>query len=123
MKNRFFFFLAAAFALGACSGPATLTVEVTNPSAVEREAATVEIAWEQVAALSGLTPENVIVCNGAGEEIPSQVLYYGENEPQSIIFQTDVDAQQTATFTIATGVRADYPARAFGRQVPARYDD
>lgn len=116
-------FLAAAFLLGACSAPATLTVEVTNPSDVEREDATVEIAWSQLGALKGVTPENVVVYDAEGEEIPSQVIYCGETEPQALIFQTDVDSGETEQFTIATGVRAEYPARVFGRQVPERYDD
>ena len=122
MKNRFIL-LAAAWLLASCAGTQTLTVEVTNPTDVDREAATVEVAWQQVAALAGVTPENVVVCDADGEQIPSQVVYCGETEPQALIFQTDVDGLETAAFTIAAGVREEYPAKAFGRQVPERYDD
>ena len=122
MKNNLFL-LAAAWLLAACCGTQTLTVEVTNPAAVDRKDATVEIAWAQVASLAGITPENVVVCNDEGEELPSQVLYLGGTEPQALIFQTDIDGAESETFTIAAGVRAAYPAKAFGRQVPERYDD
>ena len=122
MKNCFYFF-AAAWLLVACAGPQTLTVEVTNPTDTDREAETVEIAWAQLAGLAGVTPENVVVCDDDGEQIPSQVIYRGESEPQALIFQADVDGRESERFTISTGVRADYPAQAFGRHVPERYDD
>lgn len=120
MKNKLFL-LAAAFCLGACSQG--LKVEVSNPTAIDRDDETVEIAWDQLAALKGVTPENVIVCNDEGEQVPSQVLFRGKAEPQVLIFQADVDGMGTEHFTIGTGIRAAYPAEAFGRQVPERYDD
>ena len=43
MKNRLFL-LAVAWLLASCAGTQTLTVEVTNPTDVDREDATVEIA-------------------------------------------------------------------------------
>ncbi len=120
MKNRLFL-LAAAFCLGACSQG--LKVEVSNPTAIDRDDETVEIAWDQLAALKGVTPENVIVCNDEGEQVPSQVLFRGKADPQALIFQADVDGMESEHFTIGTGIRAAYPAEAFGRQVPERYDD
>ncbi len=120
MKNKLFL-LAAAFCLGACSQG--LKVEVSNPTAIDRDNETVEIAWDQLAALKGVTPENVIVCNDEGEQVPSQVLFRGKAEPQALIFQADVDGMESEHFTIGTGIRAAYPAEAFGRQVPERYDD
>lgn len=120
MKNKLFL-LAAAFCLGACSQG--LKVEVSNPTAIDRDDETVEIAWDQLAALKGVTPENVIVCNDEGEQVPSQVLFRGKAEPQALIFQADVDGMESEHFTIGTGIRAAYPAEAFGRQVPERYDD
>ena len=114
-------FLAAAFLLASCSQ--RLKVEVVNPTAVGRADETVEIAWSRLAPLKGLTPENVIVCDDEGEQVASQVLYRGTDEPQALIFQADVDGMETGRFTIGTGVRNAYPAEAFGRQAPERYDD
>lgn len=112
---------AAAWLAASCT-PA-LTVEVANTTPVERDDATVEIAWSEVADLEGLTPERVVVLDDEGEAIPSQTLYRGGTEPQALIFQTDVDPMQTKRFRIVAGERDEYPARAYGRIVPERYDD
>ncbi len=120
MMKHLSMLLAALWMSGCVSN---LKVEVTNPGTVDRDEATVEIAWKQVAALAGVTPETVIVCDDEGKQIPSQVIFAGCPEPQSLIFQTDVDAGETEHFTIAAGTREEYPAQAYGRQVPERYDD
>lgn len=112
--------LAAALAVSCAE---ELKVEVENPSAVERDDETVEIAWSEIARLKGATPENIVVCDDEGEQIPSQAIYHGEEQPQSLIFQVDVDPRATERFTIRTSMREAYPAQAYGRQVPERYDD
>lgn len=119
MRNSIF---GAAALLAASCTPA-LNVEVTNNTQLERDDETVEIAWSEVAVLKGVTPENVVVLDDEREQIPSQVLYRGEAEPQALIFQTDADAMQTKRFRITTGTREAYPTEAYGRQVPERYDD
>lgn len=118
--NKTLLFLAAA-ALTACAP--TVKVEVENPTGTARHSETIELAWSDLAALRGLTAENVLVRDAAGTEIPSQVIYAGESEPQALIFQTDAAAGEKLRFTVGTGRRADYPAKAFGRHVPERYDD
>lgn len=119
MRNSIF---GAAALLAASCTPA-LNVEVTNNTQLERDDETVEIAWSEVAVLKGVTPENVVVLDDEREQIPSQVLYRGEAEPQALIFQTDADAMQTKRFRITTGTREAYPTEVYGRQVPERYDD
>lgn len=100
-----------------------LKIEVANPSPTDRCGETVEIAWAELSACGDLTPDDVVVLDGEGRQIPSQVLYLGSEEPQALIFQTDVAAGQTRRFTVAKGVREAYPAKAYGRYVPERYDD
>lgn len=118
------FFLLAAAALAACQTDKAVEVEVTNPTDVARTAETVELCWTKLSqSIEGLTPETVVVMNAEGEEIPSQVIYRGEAEPQSLIFQCAVEGGETATFQIAAGTRSEYEQQAFGRQVPERYDD
>lgn len=119
MKNMILGF--AAVLMASCT-PA-LKVDVANTTQLERDDETVEIAWSEVAALEGVTPENVVVLNDDGEQIPSQVLFRGTAEPQALIFQTDADPMETKRFKIVTGVRENYPAEAYGRTVPERYDD
>jgi len=117
MKKTLFLF-ALPLLFGSCSQG--VKVEVTNPAAIDLDDATVEIAWNRIA---GISPSAVVVLNADSEQIPSQVVYRGETEPQALIFQTDIDAGETERFTIREGLRDDYPAEAFGRQVPERYDD
>lgn len=119
MKNTFLWVAALAFA----SCTPTLKVDVTNTTNIERDDESVEIAWGELASLKGITPDNVIVLNDDGEQIPSQVIFHGQNAPQSLLFQTDVDKMQTKRFFIQTGVRENYRIEAFGRVVPERYDD
>lgn len=119
MKN---FILWAAAALTVSCTPA-LKVEVANTTPTERDDETVTIAWSEIAPLRGVTAENVLVLDDEGKQVPSQVLYAGTQEPQALIFQVDADAMQTERFTIRTGVREVYKAKAYGRFVPERYDD
>ncbi len=109
---------AAALALASCAR--SVQVEVSNPSSHDREAATVEIAWQE---LRGVTPETAVVLDAAGTQVPSQVIYAGEAEPQALLFQTSVAAGATNRFTVTAGERETYAARTYGRQVPERYDD
>ena len=114
--------LGMAVLLAASCTPA-LEVEVANHSQIDRDDETVEIAWSEISSLKGVTPDNVVVLNDDKEQVPSQVLYRGEAEPQALIFQTDADANETKHFRIATGTRQAYRTEAYGRQVPERYDD
>lgn len=119
---KHYFPIAFAALLTACAAP-TLKIEVSNLSETDREDETVEVAWSEVAALKGSTPENIVVFDDENEEIPSQVLYLGEDEPQALIFQCDVEEQATRIYTIKTGQRSAYAPKAYGRFVPERLDD
>lgn len=119
---KHYFPIAFAALLTACAAP-TLKIEVSNLSETDREDETVEVAWSEVAALKGATPENIVVFDDENVEIPSQVLYLGEDEPQALIFQCDVEEQATRIYTIKTGQRSAYAPKAYGRFVPERLDD
>ncbi|MEG1700848.1 MAG: DUF4861 family protein [Alistipes sp.] len=119
MKNTFLGVAALLFA----SCTPSLKVDVTNATMIERDDETVTIAWSELASLKTVNPENIVVTDDDGEQVPSQVIFYGQNEPQSLIFQADVDAMETERFSIRTGVREQYRTEAFGRAVPERFDD
>ncbi len=100
-------------------------VEVANPlKQLARADETVEIAWAEVAdRLSGVTPETIVVEAPDGRQQPSQVLYNGGTEPQTLIFQATVPAGGTTTYRLKCGEREAYPVQAYGRFVPERMDD
>ena len=112
---------AALLALASCAQ--SVQIEVSNPSQTQREAQSVEVAWSEITPLRGVTPENVVVLDAEGVQVPSQTIYAGEEEPQTLLFQTDIAAGETLRFAVIAGEREDYTAKAYGRQVPERYDD
>lgn len=123
MMKRTFLWLAAVVFTTSCSHDGLL-VEVVNNTRIERDDETIEIAWSEVAKLQGVTPENVVVLNAEKQQVPSQVIFHGEEQAQALIFQSDdVEAMQTKFFTITTGVRKVYEVQVHGRFVPERLDD
>lgn len=119
--NKFLLLAAAAF-MASCTND--LKVEVSNPTDTKRNVETIEIEWNRVAAINGVTPENVVVTDEQGKQIPSQVVYLDKEEPQALIFQAlDTEAGATRNFQITKGEREDYVNNLFGRVVPERFDD
>ncbi len=112
--------VAAAIALAACSG-SKLNVEVNNSTDVARTAETVQVVWSEIES-KGISPENVVVTLD-GEQIPSQVIYGGGEEPMALIFQCDMEPYASKEYVIARGEREQYPIKVSGRQVPERLDD
>ena len=120
MNMNKLFILAAAFMMASCSQ--TLNVEITNPTDVARSSETIELTWAEVSALKGVTPDNVLVLDAQGEQIPSQVIFE-QGEPAQLIFQVSAQGQSWQQLSIAKGVREEYTQRVYGRQVPERFDD
>lgn len=115
--------LTLAVILCGC-GNDSMKITVTNPLGVDRSGETVEIPVSFIQSLSGdLAPDGIIVSDAKGNEVPSQIIYNGLKEPQSLIFQPEVKANSEAVYHIAKGVRGEYDTRAFGRFVPERMDD
>lgn len=121
--KKFFFAAIMAAALTGCASKPGIKVTVENTAPFDRTSETVEVAWSDLTARSeALTPENVVVLAG-DKQVPSQVLYCGQEEPQSVIFQADVAANSTATYAVIAGTREEYEPKAYGRYVPERMDD
>ena len=113
-----------AAALAACTSETAMQVSISNPTPSERDDEMVELSWASILEkLPEATAENIVVYDDEGEEVVSQVIYRGEEAPQALIFAIDVDGGQSELITLKTGVRGVYEPKAFGRQVPERYDD
>lgn len=102
-----------------------LSVTVTNPTSTPREAATVEVPWSTIKRkLKSISAKNILVLDAATrKEIPSQVIYNGKKDPQSLIFQADAQGGATLNFSVIKGQPSDYRIKTYGRKVPERYDD
>ena len=115
--------IVAVFAACTAKAPKVEAI-VSNASDTERVKETVELAWSDVTArLAGVTPETVVVTDAEGKQVASQVIYDGQTEPQSLIFQATVAPKANAAYGIVIGQREEYPAQAYGRYVPERKDD
>ncbi len=124
--KRILFSLLLLGAVGVASAQVqSLTVEVSNQLNMERENESVEIDWDDVkAAIKGITVDNVVVfAMTNGRQVPVQVLYDGDKEPESLLFQATVKPQGVATYRVKIGERMRFKDMTFGRFVPERKDD
>jgi hypothetical protein len=117
--KKIFFVLMTAFVILACNGSKTVTVTVVNDMASDRTNEMVEVSMGEISALLQLPNNGRIVINDAeGKEIPYQITF-----DEKVIFQANVPACMTTTYTIKTGTPADVPVIACGRHYPERADD
>jgi hypothetical protein len=127
-KLLMFCSLLTAVAFSSCSASkgvnSSVKVNVTNNSNIDKKDETVEVAWVAFKKMGTINPLELIVMDlSTNKEIPSQVIYYGQILPQSIIFQVDIASNAKKDFRIRKGKPANYPKKVFGRQVPERLDD
>ena len=120
MKNLILLF--AIYLCGCSAINGSVDVEVSNPSDFARKGEVVEVLWRDVQQCAAL-PDNVLVCNAEGEEIPSQLVFNEEGGLVSILFQADVAANATAQYKISRGKPQAYEPKVYGRYVPERMDD
>lgn len=105
----------AMLALMGCSQNEKREITINNASQIARTGEMVEVC---VASLGLEDAEGYIVRNAEGEEVPSQVTYDGK-----LIFQSDVDAGESVTYTVEESTPAEYQTYACGRVYPERVDD
>lgn len=118
MKN-ILFVLMAAFIMTACNESKTVTVTVANDMAIDRANEMVEVSMSEVSALLQLANDGQFVISDAeGKEVPYQITF-----DEKVIFQANVPANNSATYTIKAGTPADVPVVACGRHYPERVDD
>lgn len=109
--------------LAGCTGN-RVKVTVENALPIDRTSETVGIPLGDITAKLGeIDPASLVVTDSKGSEVPSQLIYEGTGNPQSIIFQADVRAGTTVNYFIAPGAPQQYAPKAYGRFVPERYDD
>ncbi|NDW18848.1 DUF4861 domain-containing protein [Dysgonomonas sp. 216] len=116
---RKYFALFAVAALLASCAPKEMKITVENPSDFDRTVEMVEVPVDAIKAKVDLAEGQVYqVVNQAGEIIPSQVTFDGK-----LIFQGNLKAGETGTFTIKAGAIETFEAKTFGRFIQERKDD
>ncbi|MDD3078189.1 MAG: DUF4861 family protein [Paludibacter sp.] len=97
------------------------SIIVTNNSDFARKAEMVEVKASAIK--SCLKKKTYILKNDADKEIPYQLVFDGKKKVQYIIFQADVKAHGSSTYTLTNGKPAKVEPKTFARYVPERKDD
>lgn len=120
MKNKILFAAAAAalMVFGCSTDEKSVTVTVENPSDFDRSEELVEVPQSQLAKVALAEGQAYVVTNDEGHLVPSQLTYDGK-----LVFQSGLDANASARYTVTAGDAHDYEARTYGRFVPERLDD
>jgi pectinesterase len=122
--------LAVGFA---AARPATaraqaVSVKLDNPLDAPRAAETIAVGLKAIRDLApALDPRKLVVVDEAKRPVPSQLVDLdGDEAPDELVFQTDLAARGSKTFSVQGGDRA-LPARdayrVYGRFVRERHDD
>lgn len=123
MKNLFVALFLALF-FGACSAEKAAIVTINNNSTQIRNNEMVEVSYDSVASLLALPAGQSILVEGPnGKQVPYQIVYEGNKEPQKIIFLTTLGAKGSATYKIKQGTPEPMKCKAYGRIVKERKDD
>lgn len=117
--KKLFFFIAIALVGFACTESKTVTVTVTNPTAMERAGEMVEVSMGDVSSKLQLADTaQIVVLDADGQQVPYQITY-----DEKVIFPATVKANGTAAYTIQAGTPAVFDTKACGRYYPERVDD
>jgi Domain of unknown function (DUF4861) len=117
-------------AVSAVSAPVYITV--TQPTAMARSGAVIEVPWSEVGPhLQGLVFDQIVVRDANGQVVPSQVtafhhVHKGPPHYDQLIFQHDFSAGETiAKFSVDISAKPEppLPSRVYARYVPERFDD
>jgi len=119
---------AAQAAAGIADKTDVIVVTLTNPLAVKRAAETIALALaDLVKVVPGLELKKLQVVDAKGKLVLSQLVDSdGDENPDQIVFQTDLAPSESKAFNLRVGerasaVEADY--KAYGRFVRGRHDD
>jgi hypothetical protein len=97
------------------------TIVINNTTNLDRKGEMVELNTAKLKA--NFKTKTYILKNDKKQEQPYQLLYNDKKEVESIIFQSDVKANSSATYSLTEGKPAIVKAKTSARFVPERKDD
>lgn len=119
MKKTGFIILASLLLVSGAFGQRTIVV--TNNTGNDRKGEVVEI---NLAALkASFEIKAFILKSSQHKEVAYQLVKNGNKKAQSLIFQADVKANSSTTYTLIAGKPAVVKSKTFARFVPERKDD
>lgn len=120
--KKLLFLLCSAMLLIGCTDKTIRTIVLTNPSDDYREDVMVEVSAQDLE-LTDLDFAKLGLFNDEGKQIPYQVMYYGSDEAQSIVFLATVRAKMQTAYTLKESTPLQSAERVSARYVPERKDD
>src|SRR5690554_1142266 len=125
MQTRILIPLLLSVLFIGCNAPKEkLTVNVHNPSSLDRENEMAEIDWESLLQkLPAASGQSIVVTDHNGKQIPFQLVTNGTGSVESLIFPVSVDAGETNTYRVSAGEPEAFEPLVYGRLVPERKDD
>jgi hypothetical protein len=96
-------------------------IVISNSLSTNRSGEMVEVKVSTLKA--DFQHKSYILKNEAGKEVAYQIIFTESNKPEYIIFQADVKAKSSASYSIAEGKPAPVVAKTYARFVPERKDD
>jgi len=118
--HKIVFSLFATLLLASCAS-LPRTIQVNNNTNTERKGEMVEVKASSLRAC--FHSKSYVLKNDKNEEVPYQLIYNGKKKAQAFIFQANVSATSTGTYTLSVGTPAIVKAKTFARHVPERKDD
>lgn len=125
MQTRILIPLLLSVLFIGCNAPKEeLTVNVHNPSSLDRENEMAEIDWESLLQkLPAASGQSIVVTDHNGKQLPFQLVTNGTRSVESLIFPVSVDAGKTKTYRVSAGEPETFEPLVYGRLVPERKDD
>jgi hypothetical protein len=117
-RNTFYLLILLTFISGTAFSQKT--IEITNQYPFERINEMVEIDAKD---FGDLKSANFILKDENNVEVPYQLIFKGNDVPQSIVFPATVKEGKKVVYTIVDGKPKSIESKTFARFVPERKDD
>ena len=114
----------AAMALVSCVKEEAVNVTVENKSSLGRNGEMVEVDFNLITnKLKMQDGQKLIVLDKNGQQVPYQIVSYGEAQAKLLIFQTTLSANQSEVYKVKTGTPDQFEDRVKTTFMPQRKDD
>lgn len=124
MNKTYLFALGTLLIASSCMKEKNLTVTVTNTTDILRNTEIVELVWDEIKGQINLNKgETFVILDEQGQQVTYQLVNYGNEEPQLLIFPVNVKANDKSVYKITKGKPEEFVRQAEVNFVPQRKDD
>jgi len=118
--HKIVFSFFATLLLASCAS-LPRTIKVDNNTNTERKGEMVEVKASGLRAR--FDSKSYVLKNDKNQEVPYQLIFNDKKKALSLIFQANVPANSSGTYSLSIGNPAIVKAKTFARYVPERKDD